>query len=105
MFERPQFQPTEKFPRDWGGTYASGGDDSCEHERVFSGERFTCSNPAWSWICPKCGRTDVCQFVDANVGPGPAVDLPKFAQLALDLRGDRYWVDFLSKRKNAADSR
>jgi hypothetical protein len=97
MFERPQFQPTEKHPRDWGGKYASGGRDDCEHERVLSGEFFACGNPAWSWICPKCGRCDVCQFVDADVKP-ETIDLPRFAQLMLEHHGDRYWVDWLAKR-------
>lgn len=85
QFERPQYEPTERFPRDWGGTYASGGHDACEHERVFNGYRFVCHNPAWFWVCSRCGRTDVCQFVDADVKP--QVDLPRFARLMLELRG------------------
>lgn len=100
MFEPRQFEPTEKFPRDWGGGYASGGRDDCEHERVFSGERFVCGNPAWHWICSKCGRIDVCQFVDSDVKPAPeSIDPRRFARLANDLRDEPFYLAQLARRE------
>lgn len=72
------------------------GDPRCEHERVFSGERHPTHNPIWFYVCAKCGRLGKVTFDGPETKP--VFDLPRFAQLMLELHGERHWVDWLARR-------
>jgi hypothetical protein len=88
------------------GFHDAGGREGCEHEPVFSGERQPTGNPFWFWICAKCGRIDRRQFESEAVRP--PLDMPRFAQLLNDLRGEPFflrWLEHRAQNQNAAPAR
>lgn len=75
----------------------SAGDPACEHERVFSGERHPTHIPIWFFVCAKCGRVGKACYDRPDLKP--TIDLPRFAQLMLEHHGERYWIDWLERRR------
>lgn len=83
-------------PLDHGYSAVKEGDHACEHEPVFSGEHHPTTNPIWFYVCAKCGRLGKASYDTPD--KTPPINRPRFAQLMLDLHGERHWLERLAKR-------
>jgi hypothetical protein len=93
-YQRPAPDATPLYPMHWD---ERGGDPTCEHERIYLGERRLTANPGWYFVCAKCLQTGFTSFEDPKFVP--PIDRARGARILFDMTGDSYWQKEAWKRE------